>query len=75
MAFVLHFPIVIPCLIERVVTYFNVCSLSYSLKEHEAINITDLRKKRKEKKNSFSCSSWKYLIFVVVVLVVVFVLD
>ena len=42
MAFVLHFPIVIPCLIERVVTYFNVCSLSYSLKEHEAVNITDL---------------------------------
>ena len=24
MAFGLHFPIVIPCLLERVVTYFNV---------------------------------------------------
>ena len=37
MAFVLHFPIVIPCLIERVVTYFNVYNLSYSLKEHKAV--------------------------------------
>ena len=32
-AFVLHVPIVIPCLLECVVTYFNEV---HSLKEHEA---------------------------------------
>ena len=26
MAFALYFPIVIPCLLERVLTYFNVCT-------------------------------------------------
>ena len=33
MAFALHVPIVIPCLLESVVTYFKV----YCLKEHEAV--------------------------------------
>ena len=34
MAFVLHVPIVRPCLVECVVTYFNEV---YILKEHEAV--------------------------------------
>ena len=34
MAFVLHVPIVTPCLVECVVTYFNEV---YNLKEHEAV--------------------------------------
>ena len=34
MAFVLHVPIVIPCLVECVVSYFNEV---FSLKEHEAV--------------------------------------
>ena len=47
---VFHVPIVIPCLIENVVTYFNeVCSL----KEHETVE---------ETKIDFFYSSWKYLI-------------
>ena len=33
MAFALHVPIVIPCLLESAVTYFKV----YCLKEHEAV--------------------------------------
>ena len=34
MAFVLHVPIVIPCLLELVFTYFNEV---YNLKEYEAV--------------------------------------
>ena len=34
MAFVLHAPIVIPCVLEHVVTYFKEV---YSLKGHEAV--------------------------------------
>ena len=34
MAFVLHIPIVISCLLEQVVTYFNK---AYSLRKHEAV--------------------------------------
>ena len=34
MAFVLNVPIVIPCLLEHVLTYYNEV---YSLKEHEAV--------------------------------------
>ena len=36
MAFVLHVPIAIPCLVECKVTYFNKVS---SLKEHEAVSL------------------------------------
>ena len=37
MVVVLHFPVVIACLLELMVTYFNVDkkTASYSLKEHE----------------------------------------
>ena len=37
MASVLYFPTVIPCLLESVVTYFNVCTKRFSLKEIQAV--------------------------------------
>ena len=52
MAFALHVPIIIPCLLEAVVTYSKV-----SLREHEAVE---------ETKFGFVNSYWKYLILFLV---------
>ena len=58
MAFALHFPNVISCLLKSVIIYYLFPRLhetrSYSLKEPEAVH--------SETKFDFLYSSWKYLI-------------
>ena len=52
MAFFLHVPILIPCLVECVVTYFNEV---YNLKEHRGCFFEQTK---------LDFGSWKYLFFV-----------